>query len=148
MKSKKQDEIELYNSDLFDELLDSISPIESKKIEYKMALAAKLDDAIKAKGWRKKDLLQALGKENPSIITKWLSGTHNFTTDTLIELGEVLDTNFLNIDLKIKPPTITYRIEVSQEYSYPTPDNFYYGTLNERNTIIREFFSNTEPVEA
>jgi len=34
--------------------------------------------------------LSAIGKENSSIITKWLSGTHNFTVDTLVELEQAL----------------------------------------------------------
>jgi hypothetical protein len=41
--------------------------------------------------------LRAVGKDNPSIITKWLSGTHNFTVDTLIELQHALDITLLDL---------------------------------------------------
>ncbi len=53
------------------------------------------------KDWKKKDLADALGK-NPSVITKWLSGTHNFTSDTLADIGNVLHIDLLNIKEKPK----------------------------------------------
>ncbi len=46
----------------------------------------------------KKDLIKALGKTNQSEVTKWLSGTHNFTVDLLTDLGRVLEVNFLNLE--------------------------------------------------
>jgi len=82
--------METYTSKLIDDLLDSIDPIDQEKTDAKMLLAAKVADAMKAKKWKNKDLLKAVGKDNPSIITKWLSGTHNFTMDTLIELQHAL----------------------------------------------------------
>jgi len=86
------------SNNLIEELLNSISPEESLRIENRMLMAAKIDDAIKAKGWKKKDLMKALGKTNQSEVTKWLSGTHNFTQDLLTDLGRVLDVNFLNLE--------------------------------------------------
>lgn len=89
MKTKKKNVI--------DQLLDTITPIEQAKTDAKMLLAAKIADAIKDKGWKNKDLLKALNKDNPSIITKWLSGTHNFTVETLVELENALDVKLLNL---------------------------------------------------
>lgn len=74
-----------------DELLNEITPQEQAKIDAKMMLAARIDKAMKVKGWKKKDLMQAMGQKHQSVITKWLSGTHNFTMDTLVELEGVLD---------------------------------------------------------
>ncbi len=85
-------------SSLINSLLNSISPAEAEKIEKKMLIAAKIDDALKAKKWKKKDLLKALGKTNQSEITKWLSGTHNFTIDTLVDLEHVLEIRLLNLE--------------------------------------------------
>ncbi|MDD4759572.1 MAG: hypothetical protein PHU66_02005 [Bacteroidaceae bacterium] len=80
------------------EILSSISPQEAKRIENRMLIAAKIDDAMKAKGWKNKDLMCAMGKSNPSEVTRWLSGTHNFTTDTLTDLGLALGVDFLNLE--------------------------------------------------
>ncbi len=72
------------------ELLSEITPLEQKKTDTRMMIAARIDEAMKNKGWMKKDLLKAIGQKHPSVITKWLSGTHNFTIDTLVELENTL----------------------------------------------------------
>ena len=83
---------------VIDELLGKITPEEQAKTDAKMLLAAKIADAMKAKGWKNKDLLKAMGKNSPSEITKWLSGTHNFTVETLIDLENVLNVKLLNLN--------------------------------------------------
>lgn len=54
------------------------------------------------RGWilSKIDLAKKFGK-SPSEITKWLSGNHNFTVDTLIEIERVLDIKLLAPEEKI-----------------------------------------------
>ena len=47
-----------------------------------MLIAARIDDALKAKNWTQKQLAEAMNKR-PSEVTKWLSGTHNFTLETI-----------------------------------------------------------------
>lgn len=97
------------DNNLIEQLLNNISPEESQRIENRMLLAAKIDDALKAKGWKKKDLVEALGKKNQSEATKWLSGTHNFTSDLLTDLGRVLNTDFFNLE-SVTPKSIVYHI--------------------------------------
>ena len=103
-----------YSSKLIDDLLDSIDPIEQAKVDAKMLIAAKITDAIKAKGWRNTDLLKAVNKETPSVITKWLSGMHNFTVDTLVELGHALGINLLDLSEPEEKVVIYYQ-SVSQK---------------------------------
>lgn len=86
------------NVDIISEILNSASSFEVNRVETKMMIAAKISNALKEKGWRKKDLMNAMGKKNPSEITRWLSGTHNFTTDLLSDLSLVLGVNLLNVD--------------------------------------------------
>lgn len=83
---------------LIETLLDSITPEETARIENRMLISAKIADAMKEKGWKKKDLLQILGKHNQSEITRWLSGTHNFTIDTLTDIQRVLGIKLLCLD--------------------------------------------------
>jgi ribosome-binding protein aMBF1 (putative translation factor) len=97
-----------------DELLDEISPIEQRKTDARMLIAARIDDAMRAKGWKNKDLMEALGRNTPSIITKWLSGTHNFTTDTLVELEDALGISLLNLRPE-KPKFTAYAVTVNQK---------------------------------
>lgn len=87
---------EEYNSPLFDEIIDSISPKEQERTRQKMLLTAKIEDAMKAKGWSKYQLLQAMNQTDDSVAEKWFSGTHNFTFDTLFDLQEVLGIKLIN----------------------------------------------------
>jgi len=98
----KKKKAENYTSPAIDELMDETDEKEYKRTEKRMMMAARIDEAKRAKGWKNKDLAKALGK-NPSEISKYLSGTHNFTIDTLSDLEEVLGIQLLN--LKEKPKT-------------------------------------------
>ena len=104
-----------YTSNILDDILNQTTKDEAGLIEYRMLLAAKIDKAIKAKGWKKKDLAEAT-KKSRSTITQWLSGAHNFTSDTLWELGKILDINLLNIyDTKQTEQVKVYHINISSE---------------------------------
>lgn len=109
-------------NDLLSELLSTISADEQSKTDKKMILATKIANAIKAKGLKKSGFAEKLGKQ-PSEISKWLSGSHNFTVDTLLDIERVLSIHLLDtdnwnrfekfekVDVKPKPSTATiYRI--------------------------------------
>jgi transcriptional regulator with XRE-family HTH domain len=80
---------------LLNELLESITPEEQAKTDKKMILTTKIANAIKAKGLKKSEFAETLGKQ-PSEISKWLSGTHNFTIDTLMDIERVLSIQLLD----------------------------------------------------
>lgn len=122
--------METYTSKLIDDLLDSISPLDQEKVDAKMLLASKIADAMKAKKWKNKDLLIAVGKDNPSIITKWLSGTHNFTMDTIIELEHALDIKLLNLAEQEEAVVVQFHKSVSQKSSAFSNFDFMKEILN------------------
>lgn len=111
-------------STLLSSLLNEIDPLEQSKTDAKMEIAAKIGQAMKAKKWKKKDLLKAVGKENPSIITKWLSGTHNFTTETLVELEHALDIKLIHRETKDQV-TVKYNVHISQEVGRPEKNSYF-----------------------
>lgn len=78
------------SSTIVSQLLSEIAPVEKLQANIKMNLAARLDDLIKSKGWGKSEFAEKVNK-NPSEITKWLSGTQNFTLDTLAEIALALN---------------------------------------------------------
>jgi len=94
--TRMKNKAEKYGSDLLSRILSEISPAEQGKTDKRMLLAARIDDARKARNLSKKQLAQAMGKQ-PSEITKWLSGTHNFTIDTLFDLERVLKTTLIQV---------------------------------------------------
>jgi transcriptional regulator with XRE-family HTH domain len=125
MKTKAEE----YNSSLIDEIFDSISPNEENRIKSKMLLAAKIEDAMKAKGWNRTKLLKATGQKNASVATKWFSGTHNFTHDTLFDIQEALGIDLLNTSEKNEEVVVKYRVVVQstptlhKENSWQITDN-------------------------
>ena len=103
-----------YTSDLLDELLSEITPQEQRRTDKRMLLAARIDDAMKAQGWRKGDLAREMNKQ-PSIITRWLSGTHNFESDTLFELEDKLGIKLMNVEERQREQTLHFHLNVSQK---------------------------------
>jgi transcriptional regulator with XRE-family HTH domain len=111
---------EEYTSKAIEGVLDKISPIEEKKTEKRMLISARIYDAMIKKGWKKKDFAEKIGKK-PSVITKWLSGTHNFTFDTLFDIEELLDIKLLNA--KEKPISVVKYHFVVRNAEPVTTDN-------------------------
>lgn len=85
-----------YWSPFLEEVLNKITPEEQARTDARMGLAAKIYDAMKEKGWTQTQLAEALGKQ-VSVISKWLSGTHNFTIDTLTDIEGVLKIRLLDL---------------------------------------------------
>ncbi len=77
-------------------LLSQIDEKEYEKVNSRMGLAAKISDALAKKGMKQREFAEKLGKK-PSEISKWLSGTHNFTHDTLVDIQSILGIELLNL---------------------------------------------------
>ena len=75
---------------LMQEILGTLTPLEKEKTRVEMLLAANIADAMADREISKSALAARVGKQ-PSEVTKWLSGTHNFTVATLVEICEALE---------------------------------------------------------
>lgn len=95
----KPKQAESHTSKVLEDLLNEITPAEQRRTENKMLLAARIDDARKAKGWNQQQFAEAMGKQ-PSVISKWLSGTHTFTDDTLWDISEKLGVDLILVKEK------------------------------------------------
>ena len=82
------------NLDFLEELRNENSPQMSQQISKRMKLAAQIDDVLMSRGLTNQEFAFMMGKK-PSEITRWLSGTHNFTTETLWEIERVLNIQLL-----------------------------------------------------
>lgn len=78
-----------FNSPLLQELMDEVTPVEMEQTNVKMQLAANIEDLIRSKGWSKTKFASEMNKTQPEI-SKWLSGVHNFTVETLVPISQVL----------------------------------------------------------
>lgn len=109
IKEKIYSPAEEYYSPNIDEFLALEDPVQTARIETRMMLAKTIADTIKERGISKKELAQRLG-QHPSAVTKWLSGKHNFTSDTLADIGRALEINLFAHDIPVK--------ELTKEFVY------------------------------
>ncbi len=84
-----------YSSTVVQNVLDSIDKGEYARIESRMTISAMIANRIKELGISKIQF-SVLMDVQPSIITRWLSGTHNFTIDTISDIQSKLDIVILN----------------------------------------------------
>lgn len=103
-----------YRSDLISGILTEISADEQEKTDKRMQLAARIYDGITAKGWNKSKFAEAM-KKRPSEITKWLSGTHNFETDTLFDIEKILGIRLVNLHDERQDQVFRFYFSVSEK---------------------------------
>ena len=74
---------------ILDEIRGHISPDVKKQLEISVSLANRVYDILEAKGMSQKDLAKLLGKTETEV-SRWLSGTHNFTIATIAKISVAL----------------------------------------------------------
>lgn len=77
-----------------DELRKEITPEIRKQVDMSFRIANNIYAILERRGMDQKDLARLMGK-NESEISKWLSGTHNFTLRTIACISEALDEDIL-----------------------------------------------------
>ena len=76
------------------QILARITPEQRARTFKQMAIAVRIADALETKGWSKSEFATRMNQQ-PSVITRWLSGTQNFTIDTLSDIEEMLGVQLL-----------------------------------------------------
>ena len=80
------------------DILAQIDEKELARIRRRMMLAAKIEEAMKRKGYNQRRFAKMMGK-SPTVISEWLSGDRNFTIDTLTDIEEVLGVQLLDVTI-------------------------------------------------
>ena len=111
MKKQNRQPARIHHSAVLEDFLSLGSPEELARTETRMLLAAKIQDAITAKGIGKKQFADMMD-QSPSVITKWLSGGQNFTVDTLTDIQRVLGVQLLAVEEK-PAVEVTYKASMS-----------------------------------
>lgn len=111
MKKQTAKRARSHHSEILDNLLALSTPEEMERTQNRMMLAAKIYNAMTEKGLSKKQFAELAGV-SPSVVTKWLSGDNNFTSDTLTDIQRVLGVRLLALDEK---PVVQneYRITIN-----------------------------------
>lgn len=81
---------------LFDQIVSETPPQMKKQLDMSFAIADKLDATLKERGMTQKEFAKMIG-HSEAEVSRWLSGTHNFTLSTLANISVVLNINLLTI---------------------------------------------------
>lgn len=77
-----------------EELRKEITPEIRKQVDMSFRIANNIYAVLERRGMDQKDLARLMRK-NESEISKWLSGTHNFTLRTIASISEALGEDIL-----------------------------------------------------
>jgi transcriptional regulator with XRE-family HTH domain len=122
------------NTSFIDQVLASITPAQQHRTDNRMLIAARIDDAMQEKNISQKELAKRLDKHH-SVVTLWLSGTQNFTIDTLSDIETALGINLFQT-IEPQPIVIEFHFVVEQKIS---PVGAYH--LSDSEPISRNSFS-------
>ncbi|WP_264537354.1 helix-turn-helix domain-containing protein [Flavobacterium sp. N1736] len=88
------------------------SPEIAKLVEKNLAIANKIQELLKERGLKPADLARLLDKK-PSEISKWLTGTHTFTTKTITKIETVLGIDIIHIETQKE--YVYLKVHIGQE---------------------------------
>jgi len=74
---------------IFERCLANVSPEVKMEVRLNMDIANKISDILKARNMTQRDLATLL-KKRESEISRWLTGSHGFTTKTLAKISAAL----------------------------------------------------------
>lgn len=80
----------------FRNALSGIPKDVSLQVGWSFGISDKIDARIKKMGLTQKEFAKLVGKSEPEV-TRWLSGTHNFTLKTLAKISAVLGEDLIMV---------------------------------------------------
>jgi transcriptional regulator with XRE-family HTH domain len=100
------------NNIINDWLQENGNPEIAKLVEKNLAIANKIHEMLEERGLKAADLARML-KKTPSEISKWLTGTHTFTTKTITKIETILGEDIIHIESQKE--IVYFKIYVNQE---------------------------------
>lgn len=129
MSNRKKD----YTDPLFEQLLKAVPVRLRKETERSYGIAERIDAILKQKGLSKTDLARLTGKKNAEV-SKWLSGTQNFTLRTIALIEKALGCELIRLAQPSLPPakpgfpTSRPMLFSTTKRSVPCNQMLHYGT--------------------
>jgi len=79
---------------MLEEIRTKISQEIKDEIDFSFSIVDRIEELLNKKKMSRKDLANALGKKE-SEISKWMTGTHNFTIKTIKKIERALGENII-----------------------------------------------------
>lgn len=86
----------MIQNQLFRQCLAAIPEEQRVEFELSFGIAERISEILKSKGLTQKDFARLLGKRE-SEISKWMTGRHNFTTQTIARIETALGDKVLMV---------------------------------------------------
>ncbi|MGN1213430.1 MAG: multiprotein-bridging factor 1 family protein [Bacteroidaceae bacterium] len=86
----------MIQNELFRQCLAAVPKEQKAEFEISFGIAERISEVLKAKKLTQKDFAVKLHKRE-SEISKWLTGRHNFTLQTIAKIETVLDCKLICI---------------------------------------------------
>ena len=83
-------------TELFSEAVSNVSEDVRLETDWSFAISHKIADALEEKGMTQKMFAKQIGKTETEV-SRWLSGTHNFTLRTIAKISSVLGMNIITV---------------------------------------------------
>ena len=117
---------------LFEQCVANVAPEVMEEVNLNIDIANRIYDLLKAKNLTQHEFASRMGKRD-SEISRWLTGTHGFTTATLAKISAVLG-----------EPIVEVRRESKTKYIFITMPSYnsslgisgYSYTSHETNTCV------------
>lgn len=119
------------NNIISDWLTENGKPEIEKLVEKNMAIAHKIHQMLQERGLKPANLARLLNKK-PSEISKWLTGTHTFTTKTITKIETVLGEDIIYIEPQKE--YVYFKVAVNNEIDEET--------LFEKSEVFTNGFEN------
>lgn len=97
---------------LFDQCVANVAPEVMKEVSLNVDIANRIYDLLKEKKMTQRDFAALMGKRE-SEISRWLTGSHGFTTTTLAKIAAVLGEPIVMVK---KDPQVQYVFVPIQNY--------------------------------
>lgn len=97
---------------LFDQCVADVAPEVMKEVSLNVDIANRIYDLLKEKKMTQREFAALMGKRE-SEISRWLTGSHGFTTTTLAKIAAVLGEPIVMVK---KDPQVQYVFVPIQNY--------------------------------
>src|SRR5688572_3829132 len=91
-----------HKSKIIERIKSGQESLDVARTRKRLLMASKISEALASKDIKRIELAKLLDKYS-SEVTRWTSGDHNFTQDTLSDLEEVLGIQLLDVSRNQKP---------------------------------------------
>ena len=119
---------------LFDKCVANVAPEVMEEVGLNVDIANRIYGLLKKKRMTQREFATLMGKRE-SEISRWLTGSHGFTTTTLAKIAAVLGEPVVEVK---KAPEVRYVFVPAQ--GFMTPSESYDGSYNNRS---HNYFSMT-----